>query len=51
MKRQSEHRLNKSKNIDLTGQNDTTNLQLSIWCKLFQQKFNYTWSGNVFKRL
>jgi acyl-CoA hydrolase len=31
MKRQSGPRLNKSKNVDLTGQGDTTNLQSSIF--------------------
>jgi hypothetical protein len=30
MKRQNKPRLNKSNNIELTGQGDTTNLQLSI---------------------
>ena len=25
--------------------------RFSIWFKFFQHKFNYTWSGNVFKRL
>jgi hypothetical protein len=30
MRRQSEPRLNEIKNVDLTGQGDTTNLQSSI---------------------